>query len=443
MIDVSNFNALSSWIIMLAVFFCAYAITRSYLRISLPVLLLDCLVFSMACILALPLLHQYTFLMDHRALIVFFVLYYPIFNVSIDLGWVRSLTIYLWAVVLLIFPANILCLIEIALHPDHNKMSFGLDILLLHLFITFFLCAFVWYLSNQCDKKIFSPLHTPDGLWVMWLSIPILFLGLNIALLPEYYSQLHSHQIYWTYLFFSCSLLVLYVYLTAIFYSHMMEYVRIQHYKETQRLSDIQSLQFKNLQAQIESDRHARHDFKHTLHLLAQLAANNDNQGLRSYIQEYTKEISDSIVKNYCQNPAINALLNYYENKAAEEGVLTKIQVDLPLPLPLSDPEICSLLGNIMENGIDAARQAALPARHFSISIRIQNDSTLYIVSSNDHDNQLVVDSTSKITSFSSKTKKNHGIGLQSIRETVDKYNGTLRISSTESEFFLDIAIRI
>lgn len=443
MIDLSNYNALSALIVMLALLFCAYVTTRRFLRVSVPVLLLDCVVFCLACVLAMPLIHRYTFLRDHRALIFFFALYYPIFNFSVELNWVRSLVIFLWATVLLIFPSNMLCLLEIAIHPEHTAMSFGADILFLQLYLTVFLCAAVWFLTGKCDSKIFLPSYTPDSLWVTWLSIPILFLGLNIALLPEYYEQLHSSQLYWTYLFFSGSLFVLFLYLTSIFYSHMMEYVRIQQYKEAQRLSDIQSLQFKNLQAQIEADRHARHDFKHTLHLLSQLAANGDTQGLRSYIREYTKEISGSTVKNYCQNPAINALLNYYENKAAEEGVLTNIQVDLSRPLPLSDPEICSLLGNIMENGIDAAKAAPVPARHFSISIRIQNDTTLYIVSSNDFDGELIPDTTRKFPSFSSKMQKNHGIGLQSIRETVDKYSGTLRISNNPTEFFLDIAIRI
>ena len=109
----------------------------------------------------------------------------------------------------------------------------------------------------------------------------------------------------------------------------------------------------------------------------------------------------------------------------------------------MSDPEFCSLLGNIMENAIDAAKDAPVAARKFSISIRIQNDSMLYIVSSNSYDGELILDTTGENPTFSSKKEKHHGIGLQSIRETVDKYNGTLRISTTDSEFFLDIAIGI
>ncbi len=166
-------------------------------------------------------------------------------------------------------------------------------------------------------------------------------------------------------------------------------------------------------------------------------------KGLITYIREYTKESTGGIIKKYCVNPAINALINYYEAKAEQEGVITKIQVDLPTELPLSDPEFCALIGNIMENAIHAAKDAPTAKRNFSISILVQNDSTLYIVSSNNYNSQIIQESTNSRAFPSLKKEKLHGIGLQSIRETVDKFNGTLRISKSDSEFFLDIAIRI
>ncbi|MBR1635238.1 MAG: GHKL domain-containing protein [Lachnospiraceae bacterium] len=439
----SDYNSLSALFELLCVFFCAYIIAKPALRISTTVLVLDCAVFSLACVPAMSLIQTHTFLIDNRALLVFFAIYFPIFFFSVDLTPARSLTVYLWAVVLMMFPANITSLIDAAAHPKHVTMSFGVNEFTMHLVLNIALCLYAYFVVAKWDSRIFSPHYTPESLWMGWLSVPILFLGLNIAMLPNDYRVLHAYSQYGTYLFFSVSLFVLYAYLTSIFYSYLLEYIHISEYKEAQRLSDIQSLQYKSLLSQIESDRHARHDFKHTLHLLSQLAASGDTEGLRSYIREYAKESAGTIMQKYCKNPAINAVLNYYETRAAEEGVIASLQVDLPRPLPMSDPEFCSLLGNIMENAIDAAKDAPVAARKFSISIRIQNDSMLYIVSSNSYDGELILDTTGENPTFSSKKEKHHGIGLQSIRETVDKYNGTLRISTTDSEFFLDIAIGI
>ena len=443
MTDFSSFNSLSALLVLLAVFFCAYAISKTAWRVSQTVLILDCAVFSVACIPALSLVQQYTFLTGNRGLLVFFALYFPIFYFSVDLTPARSLTVYLWSVVLMMFPSNITCLLEAAIHKTHYSMAFDANEFIIQLIGSVALCLYAYFNVAKWDSRIFSTHYTPESLWMGWLSVPILFLGLNIALLPNDYRILHAYSQYGTYLFFSVSLFVLYAYLTSIFYSYLLEYIRISEYKEAQRLSDIQSLQYKSLLSQIESDRHARHDFKHTLHLLSRLAASGDTEGLRSYIREYTKENTGAVMKRYCKNPAINAVLNYYETRAAEEGVIANLQVDLPRPLPLSDPEFCSLIGNIMENAIDAAKNALEPARKFSISIRIQNDSMLYIVSSNSYDGQLIQDTTGENVIFSSKKEKHHGIGLQSIRETVDKYNGTLRISTTDTEFMLDIAIRV
>lgn len=443
MIGLSTFNSLSALLGLVAVFFCAYTVTKPAWRISQSVLILDCAVFSLACIPALSLVQNYTFLKDNRGLLVFFALYFPIFFFSVELTLARSLTVYLWSVVLMMFPSNVVCLLEAATHETRVSMSFDANEFIIQLAMTIALCLYARLVVAKWDSRIFSPHYTPESLWMGWLSVPILFSGLNIALLPNDYRVLHAYSQYGTYLFFSVSLFVLYTYLTSIFYSYLLEYIHISEYKEAQRLSDIQSLQYKSLLSQIESDRHARHDFKHTLHLLSQLAASGDAESLRDYIREYTKESTGIIMKKYCKNPAINAVLNYYETRAAEEGVLANLQVDLPRPLPLSDPEFCSLIGNIMENAIDAAKDAIEPARKFSISIRIQNDSMLYIVSSNSYDGQLIQDTTEENALFSSKKQKHHGIGLQSIRETVDKYNGTLRISTTDTEFMLDIAIGI
>ena len=439
----SNLNSFSALIVMLGVFFCAYAFTRYSLRVTPRILIPGYVIFSFASVLAVPFIHSNTALSDNRALLVFFILYYPIFMFSVELSWARSLTVYLWAVVLLLFPSNISCLIEADRHRDHISMSFGPDALLMQLVLSVGICGAVWYFSLHVDKRVLSHVFTPESLWVAWLSVPILFLGLNIALLPRDYRILHPYSLFGTYLFFSASLFVLYAYLTSIFYSQMLEYIRITEYKEAQKLSAIQSIQYKNLLSKIASERHARHDFKHTLHLMGQLASSGDMKGIKDYIRQYTRESFGTIIKNYCSNPAINAVLNYYEGRAANEGVVANLQVDLPVALPMSDPEFCSLLGNIMENAIDAAKDSSSDIRKFSISIRVQNESMLYIVSSNSYDGELIQEATGEKYLFSVKNEKNHGIGLQSIRETVDKYSGTLRISGDGKEFFLDIAISL
>ncbi len=443
MSGINNYNDLSAFILIASVLFCAYIMVKPFLKVSIPVLLFECLVFSCASILNLPAIHRFTILQDNRGLLFFFALYFPIFYFSLDLSITRSLCIYLWAINLLLFPSNISCLIDSMIHKNHLYMDFGYDAIIIQFVMNAALCILAYLVLSRWDINVLSPSGTPESLWVGWLSVPILFLGLNIALLPNDYRMLNGYHLHGTYLFFSGSLFVLYGYLTSIFYSHMQEYIHIREYKEAQRISDIQSLQYKSLLSQIEADRHARHDFKHTLNLLSQLAREEDAEALRDYIRQYTKESSGIIVKNYCSNPAINAVLNYYETKSEEEGIISTIQVDLPVPLPLSDPEFCSLIGNIMENAIEAAKYSPAPVRRFSISIRIQNDSTLYIVSSNDYDGELFIDSTNNNAIFSQKKEKNHGIGLQSIKETVDKYHGILRISAKDMEFHVDIAIPI
>lgn len=441
MISFLSFNNTSRLLLLLSVFYASYEICRSHLRITLPMAMGSSIVYSIVCMPLAEALSDYTGLYDNRILLPFFAIYFVVFYFAGDLPFVRTLVIFLWALILMYFSSIIASLADTAIHEHEQYMAFEPHTLTIQLALTLILCFYIKKIVLSWDANILSVDFTPETLWIGWLSVPILFQGLQTALLPREYIYLNYYSMSGTYLFFAVSLFILYLYLTSIFQSHMSEYVAIQQYKEAQRISEIQNIQYRNLQTQIEADRHARHDFKHTLNLLSQLAATGDNQAIRDYIRKYAAENMNTIVKNYSDNAAINAVLNYYEQKAVSLGITTTLQVDLSSPIPLTDPEFASLIGNIMENAIDACDRTIGGEKKFSFSIRIQNQSTLYIVSSNTYDGELIEDSTGKNTSFSSKKENHHGVGLSSIRQTVDKYDGTLRIEAKDGEFHLDVAI--
>lgn len=441
MIAFFNYTNASRLLLMLAVFFAAYQVCRKHLRISLRTGMASCIVYSLICIPIAEKLSVFTGIIDNRIILPFLSIYFVLFYFACDLQFIRTLSLYLWAVILMYFPSIIANLADVALSTTAEHFNYDTHIFLIQLALTAVMCIYIKKIVLSWDSTILLSEYTPETLWIGWLSVPILFQGLQTALLPRDYFMLRSYSMYGTYLFFAVSLFILYMYLTSIFQSHMSEYVSIQKYKEAQKISEIQAIQYQNLQTQIEADRHARHDFKHTLHLLSQLAATEDTQALRDYIRKYTTENMSTIVKNYCDNVAINAVLNYYEKKSVSLGITTTLQVDLTSPVPLSDPEFASLIGNIMENAIDACDSTIGGEKKFSFSIRLHNQSTLYIVSSNTYDGELIEDSTGDSLTFSSKKEKHHGVGLSSIRQTVDKYDGTMRISSENGEFHLDVAI--
>ena len=60
----------------------------------------------------------------------------------------------------------------------------------------------------------------------------------------------------------------------------------------------------------------------------------------------------------YCDNNAVNALLNYYRNTAEENGIKCTFEIDIPGELTVKNPELCSMFGNILDNAVIACSEA-------------------------------------------------------------------------------------
>ena len=59
-------------------------------------------------------------------------------------------------------------------------------------------------------------------------------------------------------------------------------------------------------------------------------------------------------VRCFCDNTVLNALLNYYDHLAQQESIRFSVRVRLPRFYPGSDVDLCSMVGNILENAMSA-----------------------------------------------------------------------------------------
>ncbi len=432
-------NSLSASLMLLPTFFLAYYVLRGYLKWSRYLIAAACFGYAALAFPVLSVVQETTGIHDNRAMLPFFAVFFAVFLFSTDLPFGRSLVIYLWSAVFMTFPSNAAYIVDAITHDDHDRMNFGPDVLFIQAVITFGICGGVYIATNLWDSRVLAPEHSPESIWYSWMSVPVLFLAMNIAMIPADYHAIRAFKLYRLYALFTVCLLLLYIYLTAIFYSFILEYIHIREFEAAEHIHDIQSLQFKNLQEQMAQDSRTRHDFKHTLHVLTRLAASENWEELKQYLSNFAVHADNIIVKNYCSNPALNAVLNYYAAKGEENGIAAELQIDLPDELMIDNIEFCSLLGNIMENAINACLALPEEKRRLSISVQVKNFVNLYIVSTNSYDGSLA---DSDGTYMSSKPE-HKGIGLRSIGETVDKYKGTMRIETDDEEFRLDIVMKL
>ena len=199
----------------------------------------------------------------------------------------------------------------------------------------------------------------------------------------------------------------------------------------------------------MEQNRRLIHDFRQhlrTIQSLAQAISENSNthaDDLLSYVNDLASNTfsrSSDVLTTFCTNPALNALLQYYASVTKQLGIETDFRL-LPLKVKLSDTELCTILGNLLENAIEACRHLPADATKSIRLHSLETEHMLFIRIENTYDGVLKTDEHS-LHYFSRKnTYSRYGIGMESVREIIERHDGTLDIYPKEKIFRVGISL--
>ena len=209
--------------------------------------------------------------------------------------------------------------------------------------------------------------------------------------------------------------------------------------KEHTHLLEMQSRQYRTLQEHMRQTAGLRHDFRHSVRLLTSLAEKGDIGSIRAYLAGYEASLAENTPVNYCANAALNALFGYYGEMAVSAGIKTDWHIELPEPLPITELDMVSLFGNLMENAIDACRTVPEGSRYFCLTTQIRHGNRLYIVSTNSFDGRIQKGKDG----YRSTKHSGSGIGLAAIAAAAEKYGGSAQASNSDTEFFVDVVLKI
>lgn len=109
------------------------------------------------------------------------------------------------------------------------------------------------------------------------------------------------------------------------------------------------------------------------------------------------------------------------------------------MSLPFDNADMCIILGNALDNALEANIRAEIEKRYVKLNMRMDMNN-LVIVVENSFDGHISKNKTGKILTV--KTNKiDHGLGLDSIQKAVNKYHGFMKISYTENVFIIEILL--
>ena len=173
------------------------------------------------------------------------------------------------------------------------------------------------------------------------------------------------------------------------------------------------------------------HDLKKLIEQILSDKRTVDLQAVVKELQEY-----DSIVQT--GNAAFDTILTEKSLFCQKNGIKFTVVADTKDLEKLSDIDIYSLFGNILDNAIEAVMKLPVKERLIDLTVRTVGE-MLSIHAENLFDGALVYGEGEIVTSEPNGAE--HGFGLRSIRRIVKKYAGEAVISVEDKIFYLDIVI--
>ena len=180
-----------------------------------------------------------------------------------------------------------------------------------------------------------------------------------------------------------------------------------------------------------------RHDMKNHLSLLSIFLANNEHEKAADYIKSLNEVLENEREYVKTGNIEIDSILNYKLEQAERSiGCKTDIQIDVPDQSFMSGFDLNVLLGNLLDNALEAVSKAE--DKFLDIRIRYTKG-ILYISIYNTFDGNISI----KDNRLSSTKKNigNHGVGLENIKKIVEKYEGTINIEHNSHLFKADLIL--
>jgi len=199
----------------------------------------------------------------------------------------------------------------------------------------------------------------------------------------------------------------------------------------------MQEKQYDDLQRYLDADAKARHDFRQTIYTLKELSSEQDLAAIDAYLGRYIEALPQKETADYCRDHALNALLNHYARRAEQNGIRTDIKTDLPETLYIDSVDLCSIIGNILDNAIAACCEVPEEKRFIRLVVSEEQGSELYIAASNSFGGRL----RQKKGRYLSTHKGGNGIGLISIVATAERCGGTADYSHSDGVFYSNVML--
>lgn len=268
------------------------------------------------------------------------------------------------------------------------------------------------------------------------ITIPFLFTlspgciaGIMLGI--SFCKRVHLTHADWPLSFLIAAIGLLYLNIMIVFYAERTK--KTSEQKHELELSEqhylIQQQYYEQLQVEQEETRSMFHDINKHMQAMKLLVAKNDTLEAGQLLEDTHTLFGRLGNVVDVGNPVLSVILNEYLKKAGRNQITFDFDVSVPADWGISAVDAYVILGNTLDNAIDACSMLPEEERYIHLQMRTFND-ILFCKLENPYKLE------------TSKTKgKTHGYGLQNVRKCVEKYHGDMTLYQTNGIFQVSIRL--
>lgn len=225
---------------------------------------------------------------------------------------------------------------------------------------------------------------------------------------------------------------LLYINLVICFYTETIKTAyNERHMRElAEQQLQIQISYYEKEQQARDATRALWHDIKKYTNATQDLFQHGDMENAVQSLQQATTALSEIHQTVDVGNAVVNGILERALEQVQNQGISLDFDVWVPDQLPISAVDLYIIMGNTIDNAIEACQQVpAADSPTISLTLRQQNHTLFYAI-----DNPIPAKQGKKPGDV-------HGYGIRNVKNCVAKYHGTTTVSKQDSVFSVQIQL--
>ena len=413
-------------------FFDIFAVKRNRNKIEV---ILSIIILMLSSRLCVHFLKKYTIIKMLLMVLIIILAMWFLYEISL----VKTLILVFFVQSIVTITDYIVIMILAKIYGDITTLGgasslIGRFIIILSRLILFAILIVISRISSKKRNNVTADMSNKE--WIQFLIFPIFTICAVMLMVNSVMKSYHS-DIVPVYYIIAIGLIVLNLVVFHLI-SEILEHSRKMKEAQILRQQSIGQVGLYNsMRENYNIQRQRTHEYKNQIVCMDMLMKKKDYSKLEDYIGNISDKLDAQLDMVDTNNDVVNAILNakYYE--AIKNDVLFVLKINDLSDIKVSDEDIVTILSNLLDNAIEAAKQCDVGKRTVKIKL-LSEDDVLSIAVTNAYKTEPMLTEDGYIRT-TKNNKEEHGWGIRNIVATLEKYDAEYIIDYKNGEFVFSI----